>query len=158
MANHLAVRGLAGLKPGPQLHRRPQWILFAALGEIANEGTSRGSVSGDSLLLGLGFLFVLGFGFWRGVGGAYSFLPLLDAGVNEVGFVLDVFLTVQQELGEIGEIFCPASGNAARGDELKELAEDVIYVGGGAELAGDGFEFLADFFLGEELLFFAGMD
>jgi len=34
----------------------------------------------------------------------------------------------------------------------------VVDVGGGAELAGDGYEFLADFFLGEELLLFAGVD
>src|SRR6267378_7142699 len=69
-----------------------------------------------------------------------------------------MFLAVEKKLSEIGEIFGPAGGDAAVGYEIEKFAEDVVDVGGGAELAGDGFEFLADFFLGEELLLFAGVD
>src|SRR6266481_5388427 len=69
-----------------------------------------------------------------------------------------MFLAVEEKLSEIGEVFGAAGGNAAVGYEIEEFAEDVVAVGGGAELAGDGFEFLADFFLREELLLFAGVD
>jgi hypothetical protein len=67
-------------------------------------------------------------------------------------------LAVEEKLSEISEVFGAAGGDAAVGYEIEEFAEDVVDVGGGAELAGDGFEFLADFFLGEELLLFAGVD
>jgi hypothetical protein len=69
-----------------------------------------------------------------------------------------MFLAVEEKLSEIGEVFGAAGGDTAVGYEIEEFAEDVVDVGGGAELAGDGFEFLADFFLGEELLLFAGVD
>ena len=69
-----------------------------------------------------------------------------------------MFLAVEKKLGEIGEVFGAAGGNAAVGDKIEEFAEDVVDVGVGEELAGDGYEFLTDFFLGEELLLFAGVD
>jgi hypothetical protein len=131
--------------------------LFAALAEIANERTARGSVSGDSSLLGLRFLFRFGFRFQRWVGGADGFLPGADAAMNEIGFVADVFLAAEKELGEVGERTGAAGGNAAGGDKLEELANDMIDIGG-AELAGDGREFLSDFVQLEELLLFASVD
>ena len=111
---------------------------------------------GDSFHVGLYFLFRLGFG--GGVGGADGFFPCAHVFVGQIGFVTDMFLAVEEKLSEIGEVFGAAGGDAAVGDEIEEFAEDVVDVGGGAELAGDGFEFLADFFLGEELLLFAGVD
>jgi hypothetical protein len=67
-------------------------------------------------------------------------------------------LALKKELSEIGEVFGAAGGDAAVGDEPEEFADDMVDVGGGAEFAGDGFEFLADFVLGEELLLFASVD
>jgi hypothetical protein len=123
------------------------------------------SLSGDWLLVLLGFLsvslfflFVLGFGLRRGVGSANGFLPCTDIAVSEIGFIADVFLAIEKELGEVGEVFGAAGGDAAVGDELEKFADDMIDVGGGAEFTGDGFEFLADFVLGKELLLFASVD
>jgi hypothetical protein len=107
----------------------------------------------DSFHVGLDF-----FLFRFGIGRADGVLPFVHVGVDEKGFVADMFLAVEKKLGEIGEIFGAAGGNAAVGDEFEEFAEDMVDVGGGTELAGDGFELLADFFFGEELLLFAGVD
>jgi hypothetical protein len=110
----------------------------------------------DLFLFWLGFLFVLGFRI--GIGGADGVFPFVHVRVDEIGFVADVFLAVEKELGEIGEVFGAAGGDAASSDEPKEFAKDVVDVGSGAEVAGDGFEFLADFVLCEELLLFASVD
>ena len=130
--------------------------MFAALSEIANQCDFHGSVSLDRFLLSAVFWCVLVFGLRRiGVSGADGFLPRLVAGaMGKIGFVADVFLAVEKELGEVSEVFGAAGGDAACGHELEELAEDVVDVGGGAEFSGDRFELPADFVLGKELLLF----
>src|SRR6266404_5006632 len=115
-----------------------------------------GSVGFYCFLFGFGFLFVLGLG--RGVGGADGFFPCAYVFVGQIGFVTNMFLAIEKKLSEIGEVFGAAGGDAAVGDEIEQFAEEEVDVGGRAELAGDGYEFLADFFLGEELLLFAGVD
>ena len=58
-------------------------------------------------------------------------------------FLLDSALAVEKKLGQIGQEPGVANGNAVGGDKLKELADDVLDVGGGLEVAGERGEFLS---------------
>lgn len=80
----------------------------------------------------------------RGEGGADGVIPGADANVSQIGFVADIFLAVEEKLGEVSESFGATSGNAAGADELEEFSDDVIDVRRSAELAGDGREPLGD--------------
>src|SRR5574337_569949 len=79
------------------------------------------------------------------VGGKVSaferFLPGTIA-LSRGHFVADILLTVEKKLGEIGEDPSIAEGDAVGSDELPELADDVMDVGNGLELAGEGGEFV----------------
>jgi len=65
---------------------------------------------------------------------------------------------IEKKLSEIGEVFGAAGGDAAIGYEIEEFAKDVVDVGVGAELAGDGFEFPGRFLPGRGVAAFAGVD
>jgi hypothetical protein len=78
--------------------------------------------------------------------------------VDQISFVADIFLAVEEELGEIGKSFGASSGDASGADEFEEFSDDVVDVGRGAELAGDGRELLSDIVEGEKLLFLARVE
>jgi hypothetical protein len=60
-------------------------------------------------------------------------------------------LAVEKKLGEIGQEPSVANGNAVGGDKLEELADDVLDVGGGLEVASERGELIADVIEFEEL-------
>jgi hypothetical protein len=78
--------------------------------------------------------------------------------VGQIGFVADIFLAVEEKLGEVSESFGAPSGDASGADEFEEFSDDVIDVGGSAELAGDGRELLSDIVEGEKLLLLASVE
>ena len=74
------------------------------------------------------------------------------------GFLLDSALAVEKKLGQIGQEPGIANGNAVGGDQLEELADDVLDVSGGLEVASERGEFIADVVQFEELLLLAGVE
>jgi hypothetical protein len=88
---------------------------------------------------------------------ANDLLPAKIAGGDGL-FVLDVLLAEEKKLGEIGEKFGVAPGDAIGGDELEEFANDVIDIGGGGEFTRERCELPADAIQLEELLLLAGVD
>jgi hypothetical protein len=67
-------------------------------------------------------------------------------------------LPVEKKLGEIGQQPGVANGNAVGGDKLEELADNVLDVGDGLEIAGEGSEFIADAVQFEKLLLLSGVE
>jgi hypothetical protein len=78
--------------------------------------------------------------------------------VGQIGFVADIFLAVAEKLGEVSESFGATSGDASGADEFEEFSDDVVDIGGGAELAGDGRELLSDIVEGEKLMLLASVE
>jgi hypothetical protein len=92
-----------------------------------------------------------------GVDGAKDLLPgTIVLRVN--GFVTHAVLAIEKKLGEIGEEPGVANGNAIGGDKLEELADNVLDVSDGFEVAGERGEFVADAVQFEELLLLAGVE
>jgi len=88
---------------------------------------------------------------------AKDFLPALIV-LCANRFLLDSALAVEKKLGQIGQEPGVANGNAVGGDKLEELADDVLDVSGGLEVAGERGEFIADVVQFEELLLLAGVE
>ena len=65
------------------------------------------------------------------------------------------FLAVKQELREIGEKSRIADGNAVGGDQLPELANDVVQIRNGSEFPGKSDEFVLQAVEFGQLDFFA---
>jgi hypothetical protein len=88
---------------------------------------------------------------------AKDFLPALIV-LRANGFLLDASLAVEKKLGQIGQEPSVANGDAVGGDKLEELADDVLDVGGGLEVAGERGELIADVVQFEQLLLLAGVE
>lgn len=83
--------------------------------------------------------------------------PLLEF-VAEGELVFDRGKGAKHELGDIGKCVSRANGHAVLSDRSEELAEDVVDVRGGEEVAGEGCSDLGAKLLGfEKLLLLAGM-
>jgi hypothetical protein len=91
------------------------------------------------------------------INGAKNFLPATIV-LRTNGFLPDAALAIEKKLGEIGQEPGVANGNAIGGDQLEELADDVLDVGDGFEVAGKGGELIADVVQFEELLFLSSME
>src|SRR5215472_18909819 len=79
--------------------------------------------------------------------------------VAEAKLMFDVGKGEEHELAEVGKSVGSARGYAVLGDGGEDLAEGIVDVGGGEEVAGEsGGKFCADFSRFEELLFLAGME
>ncbi len=111
------------------------------------------------MLVGLRFPFRFGFRFGFGVGGADGVIPgaMIEV-VGDVGLPADVLLALEKKLSEIGEVLRAAGGDASGGDQLEELADNVVDVGLRAELTGDGGQLVSDFVGFKELKLFAGVE
>jgi hypothetical protein len=73
-------------------------------------------------------------------------------------FILEVGDIVLEQLADVGEDGGAARRNAIPRDGLKKIAESAIEVGIGAELSGEGGEFVAEFAGGDELLFLMSVE
>jgi len=83
-------------------------------------------------------------------------LPGVGA-LDAADFAFDGVQAVQEQLANVGEQGGVARGDASLGDEREELAQDVVEVVGGLEVAGEGGEFDADEIRVAELALFAGV-
>ena len=72
-----------------------------------------------------------------------------------VDFGADVGQGLEEELGDVGQGQGIAARDAVFGDQVEELAEDVVDVAPGLEMAGEGGETSGDFFGSEKLTFVA---
>jgi hypothetical protein len=88
---------------------------------------------------------------------AKDLLPALIV-LRANGFLLDSTLAVEKELGQVGQEPGVANGNAVGGDKLEELADDVLDVSGGLEVAGERGELIADVVQFEELPLLASVE
>jgi len=73
------------------------------------------------------------------------------------GFVTHATLSVEKKLSEIGKEPGVPNRDAVSGDKLEELADNVLDVGNGFEVAGERGEFVADAVQREELLLLVGV-
>jgi hypothetical protein len=91
------------------------------------------------------------------VNGAKDVLPATVV-LRGNGFMADTALAVEKQLGKIGQEPGVANGNAVGGDKLEKLADDVLDVGDGFEVAGERGEFIADVVEFEELPLLASVE
>ena len=101
-------------------------------------------------------------GIGRGIGEADSVVqhvfPLGEF-VAEAELMFDVGKGEEHELAEVGKSVSGADGYAVLRDGGEDFSEDMVDVGGGQEVTGEGGGKLrADFARFEELLFFTGME
>ena len=145
-------------------HRRSRLGEWRGIDRMLRAGRGDGIGSGGLNLVGLGGLRAdRG---WRscgvrslGVGGANGGVPgAVVEVIGEVGLPANVFLALQQELGEIGEIASTGGRNQAGGDQVEELAHNVINVGMSAIPAGQRSEFVGNFLGLKDLQLLAGVE
>jgi hypothetical protein len=73
-------------------------------------------------------------------------------------FLPDTALAIEKKLGQIGQEPGVANGDAVGGDKLEKLADNVLDVGDGIEIARERGELIGEVVQFEELLLLAGVE